>query len=278
MTYFRAPAESSNRNSVDVKNLTRRPPMNRAPISNSTGAQQTFAENIQPQAISQSISVNGSGGLINYPSFQRRISPQHTSTTGPSYSYAPPSSYDIASPPLASISPSLSRRRSDYIDQSREVINNLSHHQPRSPIDYPDLNTHNTPATPVLRPPPAAAPSAHERQDLRPRVGTFSSSQAMTDPPLPRLNSDYPVTYWSTDQIGLSGLKNLGNTCYMNAPIQCLSASVPFARFFLGKYIQFLRVAMLRLLCRQAVVCSCQPYESYGLARETHLCFRLFGS
>jgi len=33
-------------------------------------------------------------------------------------------------------------------------------------------------------------------------------------------------------QIGVSGLKNLGNTCYMNAPIQCLSATVPFARFF----------------------------------------------
>ena len=32
-----------------------------------------------------------------------------------------------------------------------------------------------------------------------------------------------------------AGLSNLGNTCYMNAPIQCLSATVPFARFFTGK-------------------------------------------
>lgn len=238
MTYARAAAESSNRNSVDAKTLTRRPAINRAPISNSTSIQQAFAENVQPLAISQSISVNGSGGTITYPSFQRRISPQHTSAAGPPYSYTPPSSYDITSPPLASISPSLSRRRSDYIDQSREVINNLSQHhsqQPRSPIDYPVLNTHATPATPVLRPPPAAAPSAHERQDLRPRVGAFSSQIA--DPLPPRLNSDYPVTYWSTDQIGLSGLKNLGNTCYMNAPIQCLSASLPFARFFLGEFL-----------------------------------------
>ena len=38
-------------------------------------------------------------------------------------------------------------------------------------------------------------------------------------------------------QIGTSGLKNLGNTCYMNAPIQCLSATVPFARFFTGRFM-----------------------------------------
>ena len=38
-------------------------------------------------------------------------------------------------------------------------------------------------------------------------------------------------------QIGTSGLKNLGNTCYMNAPIQCLSATVPFARFFTGRFL-----------------------------------------
>lgn len=34
--------------------------------------------------------------------------------------------------------------------------------------------------------------------------------------------------------IGISGLKNLGNTCYMNSTIQCLSAAIPFARYFTG--------------------------------------------
>ncbi|KZT56855.1 cysteine proteinase [Calocera cornea HHB12733] len=49
----------------------------------------------------------------------------------------------------------------------------------------------------------------------------------------PRIQSDWPVQYWPDQAISASGLKNLGNTCYMNAPLQCLSATVPFARFFL---------------------------------------------
>lgn len=36
--------------------------------------------------------------------------------------------------------------------------------------------------------------------------------------------------------MGTTGLKNLGNTCYMNSIIQCLSGTVPLARYFICKF------------------------------------------
>jgi ubiquitin carboxyl-terminal hydrolase 8 len=149
---------------------------------------------------------------ITYPSFAPRVSPSMTGS--------PVSPASIASPPQASINPSLSRRRSDYIDQSQEAVSGL--HQ-RPPIDYPSQH--------IIRPPPAVASSALERQE-RPRAAPIPPPSS-SDPP--RIMSDYAPTYWADISIGTSGLKNLGNTCYMNAPIQCLSATLPFAQFFASK-------------------------------------------
>ncbi|KAJ7625489.1 ubiquitin carboxyl-terminal hydrolase 4 [Roridomyces roridus] len=181
-------------------------PTNRRPVVSRPGA--------LPQSIPENFSTMGSPPMVNssitYPSFAPRMSPSTTGTGSPVLP-AP-----IASPPQASINPSLSRRRSDYIDQSQEAVSSL--HQ-RPAIDYPSQH--------IIRPPPAVASSALERQE-RPR--TTIAPVPSNEPP--RIPSDYAPTYWHDISVGTSGLKNLGNTCYMNAPIQCLSATFPFAQFF----------------------------------------------
>lgn len=131
----------------------------------------------------------------------------------------------VSPPPQASINPSASSRRRDYIDQSEQAVSTFSS---RSSIDYPELSSQH-----VLRPPPAVASPPSVRHDTRPRIGSLSLISNGPKPPI--IQSDYPITYWPDRHIATSGLKNLGNTCYMNSTIQCLSATVPFARFFTGK-------------------------------------------
>ncbi|KAF7356423.1 Ubiquitin carboxyl-terminal hydrolase 4 [Mycena venus] len=203
---------------------SRRPTLSKA---NPSAGPSSFPHSISENFASPPPMVNGSSSSITYPSFAPRISPSPSlNHTAPSPASAAIASPSIASPPpLASINPSLSRRRSDYVDQSAEAVSSLHQRSQIPGIDYPSQH--------ILRPPPAVASSALERQE-RPRGQSASLSVHGTgnanDPP--RIQSDYAPTYWSDIGVGTSGLKNLGNTCYMNAPIQCLSATLPFAQFF----------------------------------------------
>jgi ubiquitin carboxyl-terminal hydrolase 8 len=167
---------------------------------------------------------------IQYPQFGRQISQPSSASPFNSHTgnFSP-----VSLPPQASINPTIPRRRSDYQDQSQEALSTIT---TRPSIDYPDLSSQH-----ILRPPPAAASPSLERHDNRPRIAQHGHPYPTGNvgPKPPTIQSDYPVTYWPDAQIGYSGLKNLGNTCYMNATIQCLSATVPFARFFTGMLNNF---------------------------------------
>ncbi|KAI0042737.1 cysteine proteinase [Auriscalpium vulgare] len=204
-----------------ARRLQRKPTMTRQPsISSMNSFSRTHSDSISSPPIPQSM-TNG----IQYPQFAKTaMSPN---LTGGSSSFNSSGGNYGITPPQASIHPSpIARRRSTFIDQSQEA---LAGYGTRTPIDYPDLSSQH-----ILRPPPVAASPGQERKE-RPRLSQHTHSFSVPStvgPPPPTIPSDYPVTYWADVQIGTSGLKNLGNTCYMNATIQCLSATVPFARFF----------------------------------------------
>ncbi|GAA5997929.1 uncharacterized protein JCM10292_006915 [Rhodotorula paludigena] len=97
---------------------------------------------------------------------------------------------------------------------------------PSRPAPPPPSSYAPVPAVPLARPPPA------KPAPLR----SNSSFSSMQPAQYSAADSRFPTSLMSFDEgvIGISGLKNLGNTCYMNSTIQCLSAAVPFARYFTG--------------------------------------------
>lgn len=133
--------------------------------------------------------------------------------------------------------------RQEYSSQSYEP-------QPLS-LDYPQLRptvngSTRPPAATIVPPPPMSSSSPYAPVPLTrppaaqpaPLRGSHSASTYPTVQIPPRLGSTSSSRYslenirFGDEGIGLTGLKNFGNTCYMNSTLQCLSATIPFAKYF----------------------------------------------
>ncbi|KAJ3116912.1 ubiquitin-specific protease doa4 [Physocladia obscura] len=187
----------------------------------------------QTQSPSFSKQSSFSAGPVEYPSlsqFKQQQSP-------PMIPKKPISVNLQQSQPLQQQFSGLNLTSTPQIQQQLEVnqISNIVPPQSQQPqyvappklqqLPPPTVPTKPT-AQPEFRKPPPPIPA-------KPRLSITSVELTQQSPAYSNPSEFIPISQLG-NSIGVVGLKNLGNSCYMNSTLQCLSGTVPLARYFLG--------------------------------------------
>jgi ubiquitin carboxyl-terminal hydrolase 8 len=126
-----------------------------------------------------------------------------------------PTNFSNAAPLSVSIP---QRRQSTFIDHPWHGFTEVN-----NPDFQPPTPSKKTADRPLDVQPSAPSPSTALGNDE-----TYTSARSR----IPSIGSQ--ISQVGSISVGMTGLKNLGNTCYMNSILQCMSATTPLARYFLS--------------------------------------------
>jgi len=127
-------------------------------------------------------------------------------------------------------------RYTDYADQTIYPTE-ISHRRQSTFIDHP-FHGFTEVKDPEFQPPTptkktADLPFQSSSTLLQPnRPGRDEMNKLPERTRIPSIGSQ--ISQMGPVSAGMTGLKNLGNTCYMNSVLQCMSATTPLARYFLS--------------------------------------------
>jgi len=196
-------------------------------------------------------------GQPSYPKFdETQISmpqpvPANISSNNYNYPLPTPNQIPTATAPTQSLSNS-----AGYPSLPQLSVPSQPHQTQPSPVVPPKPNIPLSPAT-AMNPNriPPAIPERNRSKNALNKLGKGSSSlDSINTYPVHQLNNGNgeapklpPKPIFSPNEIhnkshGTVGLRNLGNTCYMNSILQCLNATEPLTRYFLSKINQYIYI------------------------------------